>query len=95
MFVCVCGRLWSDFLLFYVSFLALFLYRSRKVTTDMGEKFEVRTAKFFNWCWSGNDGDDVCKLSNALKCNPPLSKKKKHFNSFENFLCWVLVKCAV
>lgn len=44
----------------------------------MGEKFEVRTAKFFNWCWSGNDGDDVCKLSNALKCNPPLSKKKQN-----------------
>ena len=61
------------FLRFFFGFI---LYRSRKVTTDMGEKFEVRTTKFFNWCWSGNDGDDVCKLSNALKCNPPLSKKK-------------------
>lgn len=77
--MCVC--VWKimkclpTFLPFFFGFI---LYRSRKVTTDMGEKFKVRTAKFFNWCWSGNDGDDVCKLSNALKCNPPLSKKKQN-----------------
>ena len=33
------------FLPFFFGFI---LYRSRKVPTDMGEKFEVRTAKFFN-----------------------------------------------